>query len=58
MIAIGCLLLIILPVVGFVVGLSTGNETIAIWCAAGGFLIALAVCATSIYALVTSSRRS
>ena len=58
MFAVGCLLLIILPLAGFLLGLSLGNETIALWCAFAGFAIALAACGTSIYALVKSGRRS
>ena len=58
MIAAGCLLLVILPLAGLVLGLVLGSETIAIWCMIGGFAMAVAVCCTSIFALMRAGRRS
>ena len=58
MIAAGCLLLVVLPLAGMVLGLLVGSKAAAIWCALVGFAIAIAVCGTSIYALIKAGRNS
>ncbi|WP_230480800.1 hypothetical protein [Sphingomonas sp. Leaf21] len=54
MVMIGCLLLIILPLIGFVVGAYFGDVAIGLWAAAGGFGLAVLVCSISVTALVKS----
>jgi hypothetical protein len=58
MLAAGCLLLVILPLAGLVLGLFVGGKAIAVWSALGGFAIAIALCCTSVYALMKARRRS
>jgi hypothetical protein len=58
MVAAGCLLLVILPLAGLVLGLIVGSKAVAIWCALGGLTIAIAICGTSVYALVKAGRHS
>lgn len=58
MIAAGCLLLVILPLIGLGLGLLVGSKTVAAVCALGGFVIAAAVCGTAIYALMKARPRS
>jgi hypothetical protein len=57
MIAIGCLLLVILPVAGFMLGLFVSGMPMAIGLAAAGFVIAAAVCGVTGYALAKAGRR-
>jgi hypothetical protein len=58
MIALGCLLLVILPLAGLAFGLLIGSKTVAIFCALGGLAIAAAVCCTAVYALLKAGHRS
>lgn len=58
MIAAGCLLLVILPLAGLVLGLVIGSKAVAIWCALGGLALAIAICCTSVYVLVKAGRHS
>ena len=58
MVAVGCLLLVILPLAGLALGLLAGSKFVGIWCALGGFTIAVAVCSTAMYALIKAGRRS
>jgi len=57
MIAIGCLLLIILPLLGLAVGGYVGGPHLAIWFAVVGFVVAVVVCSVSALALVKAGRR-
>ena len=57
MVVIGCLLLVILPIVGFVVGGLIAGADAGMWTAALGFVIALAICGVAGYALIKASRR-
>ncbi|MBA2933232.1 hypothetical protein HZF05_03900 [Sphingomonas sp. CGMCC 1.13654] len=58
MIAIGCLLLVILPIAGFMLGLFVSGISIAIGLAVAGFVIAAAVCCVTGYALAKAGRRA
>ena len=58
MVAIGCLLLVILPIVGFVVGGMVAGAQAAMWSAALGFSVAAAICGVAGYALVKAGRRA
>lgn len=57
MIAFGCLLLIVLPLIGLVVGGYIGGGEGAAWAAAIGFAIAIAVCGMTAAALMKARRR-
>lgn len=57
MIAIGCLLLVILPLAGLVLGLVLVGTKLGIGLAIAGLAIALAVCALTGYALAKAGRR-
>lgn len=57
MIALGCLLLIVLPLAGLALGTFVGGASGALWFALGGLAIALVVCGVSVYALMKASRR-
>ncbi|MDH7638428.1 hypothetical protein [Sphingomonas oryzagri] len=57
MIAIGCLLLGILPIAGFMLGLFVSGMPMAIGLAVSGFVIAAAVCGVTGYALAKAGRR-
>lgn len=57
MVAAGCLLLVILPILGLLVGSWIGGGQAALWCALAGFLIAAALCGVAGYALVQAGRR-
>lgn len=52
MVVIGCLSLFLLPLIGLVVGGYFGGLTVGLWVAAGGFLLALAACCLSFFALM------
>jgi hypothetical protein len=56
-IAIGCLLLVVLPILGLVLGGLFGGHNGAKWAALIGLGIAVTVCGLSGYALVEVSRR-
>jgi hypothetical protein len=58
MIAAGCLLLVILPLIGLGMGLLFGSKALAILCALVGFTMAAAVCCTAAYALMKARHRS
>lgn len=58
MVAVGCLFLIVFPIIGVMVGLfGFGDGTAAIWGAAIGFVLALAFFAVMGGALVKAGRR-
>ena len=57
MIAIGCLLLVILPIAGLALGGVIGGPQAARWAALAGLLIAATVCALSAYALAKAGRQ-
>lgn len=52
MVVIGCLLLVILPLIGLVIGGYLGGLAVGLWTALGGFVVAFAVCSLSVLALV------
>ena len=56
MLAVGCLLLVVLPLAGLAVGGLVAGLEGAIWAAAAGFAIALAVAGTAAFALVKAGR--
>ncbi len=58
MIAIGCLLLIVLPLVGLAVGGLVAGPEGALWAAFAGFGIALILAGTAAFALFKAGRRS
>jgi hypothetical protein len=57
MIAIGCLSLIILPLIGLAVGGYIGGLDAAIWSAVGGLMIAALICGVGALALMKARRR-
>ncbi len=57
MVALGCLLLIVLPLLGFMGGAYVAGEEGALWGAVGGFVLASAACGLAGYALVRASGR-
>ncbi|WP_395334414.1 hypothetical protein WBP06_23330 [Novosphingobium sp. BL-8H] len=57
MVAIGCLALVVLPLLGLAFGGFLGGAAGARWGASIGFLLALTLCGVSGYALVKAARR-
>ncbi|BCI69958.1 putative membrane protein [Sphingomonas sp. S17] len=57
MVVFGCLLLIILPLAGFVIGSYFGDVAVGIWAALGGFGLAVLACSISVTALVKARNR-
>jgi len=57
MIAFGCLLLVVLPLIGLSIGGYVGGLDAALWAALAGFLVAGAICGVSAAALVKSRPR-
>lgn len=57
MIAVGCLSLIILPLIGLAVGGHIGGLDAAIWSAVAGLMVAVMVCAVTAAALIKARRR-
>lgn len=57
MIAIGCLSLIILPLIGLAVGGCVGGLDAAIWSAVGGLMIAALICGVTAMALAKAGHR-
>lgn len=57
MVILGCLLLIILPLMGFVIGGYLGGVAIGIWAALGGLGLAVFACVIPVMALVKAGRR-
>lgn len=57
MIAIGCLLLIILPLIGLAVGGYVGGLDTAIWSAVAGLVVAALICGVGALALVKAGRK-
>ena len=57
MVAIGCLSLVILPLVGLVLGALFGGPEAAKWAAGAGLAAAMAICGVSALALVKAGRR-
>ena len=57
MIAIGCLSLVILPLIGLAVGGYVGGPYLAIWFAVSRLMLAVLVCAVTAMALVKAGRR-
>lgn len=56
MIAFGCLLLLVLPLMGLAVGGYIGGVDVALWTALAGFGVAVAVCGITAAALVKAGR--
>lgn len=56
MVALGCLLLLILPLLGFMGGAYLGGMEVALWSAGAGFVLAVASCALAGYALMKAGR--
>ncbi|MGE7206392.1 hypothetical protein ACQKJZ_12005 [Sphingomonas sp. NPDC019816] len=52
MIMFGCLLLVVLPLIGLVVGGYLGGLTAGLWTALGGLALAVLACSISVIALV------
>ncbi|WP_162835545.1 hypothetical protein [Croceibacterium mercuriale] len=57
MVALGCLLLVVLPLLGFMGGAYLGGGNATLWGAGIGLVLAVASCALAGYALVQASRR-
>lgn len=57
MIAIGCLSLVILPLIGLAVGGYVGGLDAAIWSALGGLMVAALICGVTAMALMKARRR-
>ena len=57
MFALGCLALIVLPLLGFVGGLMIGDQAAGLWGAGIGLIAALLMSATAAMALVKASRK-
>lgn len=57
MIALGCLLLLILPILGIVVGGLLGGADGALWAAIAGLVVAVGFCGLMAFALVKAGRR-
>lgn len=57
MIAIGCLSLVILPLIGLAVGGYIGGLDAAIWSAVGGLVIAALICGVGAMALIKARRQ-
>jgi hypothetical protein len=57
MIAFGCLLLIVLPLIGLAVGGYVAGGEGAAWAAVIGLVVAIAICATAAAALVKAGHR-
>jgi len=57
MFALGCLALIVLPLIGFIGGLFFGGEGAGLWGAAIGLMAAIAMSGTAALALVKASRK-
>jgi len=57
MFALGCLALIVLPLIGFVAGLILGGQNVGLWGAAIGLIMAIAMSGMAGFALVKASRK-
>jgi hypothetical protein len=57
MVAFGCLLLLILPLIGLAIGGYIGGFDVALWTALAGFVVAGAACGITAAALVKAGRR-
>jgi hypothetical protein len=57
MIAFGCLLLVVLPLIGLAIGGYVGGLHAALWTALAAFMVAGAICGLSAAALVKARRR-
>lgn len=57
MVAVGCLLLVILPLIGLVGGGWAAGREGAAWGAGAGFALALLACGVALRALVKATRR-
>lgn len=57
MVALGCVFLIVFPLIGLSLGLWLGGAAAGLWGAAIGFALALAISGVTTYALVKASRR-
>jgi hypothetical protein len=57
MVAFGCLLLLILPLIGLAIGGYIGGLDVALWTALAGFVVAGAACGLTAAALVKAGRR-
>ncbi|NOW44908.1 hypothetical protein FHW96_001054 [Novosphingobium sp. SG751A] len=57
MFALGCLALIVLPLLGFIAGLVMGGQGAGLWGAGIGLIAALLMSATAALALVKAGRK-
>ncbi|NKI99776.1 hypothetical protein [Novosphingobium sp. SG707] len=57
MFALGCLALIVLPLLGFIAGLVMGGQAAGLWGASVGLIAALLMSAIAALALVKASRK-
>jgi hypothetical protein len=57
MIAVGCLSVIVLPLIGLAVGGYVGGLDAAIWSAFGGLMVAALLCGVGAMALLKARRR-
>lgn len=57
MFALGCLALIVLPLLGFIGGLMLGGQQAGLWGAGIGLIAALAMSGTAALALMKASRK-
>jgi len=57
MFALGCLALIVLPLLGFIAGLVMGGQAAGLWGAGVGLIAALLISAIAALALVKASRK-
>lgn len=57
MIAIGCLALVVLPLIGLAVGGYIGGLDAAIWFAVAGLAVAVLICGIGAIALTKAARR-
>jgi hypothetical protein len=57
MAAVGCLSLLVFPIMGFVVGLWMAGMHAAIWSAVAGFAVAALICGVAAYALIKAARQ-
>lgn len=57
MFALGCLALIVLPLLGFIAGLVMGGQAAGLWGAGVGLIAALLMSAIAALALIKASRK-
>ncbi|HWU01688.1 MAG TPA: hypothetical protein VN222_03015 [Novosphingobium sp.] len=57
MVAMGCIALIVLPILGLIAGLMLGGLNAGLWGAGIGFVVALAMSGVTALALVKAGRK-